>query len=131
MSFPKNDRKIQPQFGKMFPFVECRGAAFLTAISTALKDEFGRGPAAVKAVARLTNTNERAVRNWYEAKNSPSAENLVVLIAQSDIIFATVLALSNRKNLSLAGDLAQLRKKLSKIMRAIDDEIVETEDRKI
>ncbi len=125
MSLPKNDRTVQSKFCKSFPFAESRGAIFSTAISDALKSEFGGGPAAVKAIARLTGVNERAARNWYEAKNSPSAENLVILIAHSQIVFATVLSLSDRKEFLLIGSLTHLREKLSEMIAIIDSEIVE------
>jgi hypothetical protein len=43
------------------------------AIALALKAEFGATSSALKTVAQLTRSNERAVRNWLEGKNGPSA----------------------------------------------------------
>ena len=79
MSFTKNDRNLQPRSGKSFQIGDRQvGPSFIQAITSALKTEFGGGPSGLKTVARFTGANERAVRNWFEGKNGPSGENLII-----------------------------------------------------
>src|SRR6266404_7436328 len=76
MSFHKNDRKIQSKKGKSFPGELAHSdELFNQAVASALREEFGGGPSAVKTVARLTEANERAVRNWFEGSNGPSGRS--------------------------------------------------------
>lgn len=90
------------------------------AIAAALKEEFGTTPSAVKTIARVTRSNERAVRNWFERNNSPSAETLVILIRNSDLFLRTVLTLADRHNLVVAVGLARLRRQLMDAVAASD-----------
>lgn len=119
MSFSEKDRKLQSEIGKEFP-MPAATEPIATSIAAALKAEFGNAPAALKTVARLTHSNERAVRNWFEAKNAPSAENLVVLMRHSDLILRTILALADRRDLVMAIGLATLRQHLMDTVAAID-----------
>lgn len=121
MSFTENDRKVQSQSGKSFPNLDVQPhPLFAEAIALALKEEFGRGPSAVKTAARLAQANERAVRNWFEAKNGPSGENLISLLQHSDAVLRTVLDLADRRNLSAVAGLAELREQLADLVMAID-----------
>lgn len=122
MSFPENDRKTQSKSGKTFP--DDRGynrAPISPAIADALRAEFGRAGAAVKVVARLTDANERTVRNWFEGKNAPSGENLIVLIHHSDAVLETVLGLSRRSELLVVGKLDSLRTQLEQVVVALGE----------
>lgn len=119
MSFSKKDRKLQAKNGKTFP-VPITTEPLAIAIAAALKEEFGNIPSAVKTIARLTRSNERAARNWFEGKNSPSAENLVILMRNSDLILRTVLTLADRHDLVVAVGLAGLRRQLMDAVAAID-----------
>jgi hypothetical protein len=110
MSRPKNDRKFQSESGKTFQDLDTKG--FVSAIAAALKAEFGATPSALKAVAQLTRSNERAVRNWLEGKNGPSGSNLVILMRHSDRVLTTVLELAYRRDLVLAVGLTGLRQRL-------------------
>jgi hypothetical protein len=119
MSFSEKDRKLQSKSGTSFPppqSVEPLAAA----IATALKAEFGNTPSAHKTMAQLTRSNERAVRNWFEGKNSPSGENLVILMRHSDLVLRTMLALADRQDLVVAIGLASLRRQLVDAVAAID-----------
>ena len=120
MSFTENDRKVQSKSGKTFPDDEFSNALFTAAIASALKAEFGGSPGAVKTVSRLTMTNERAVRNWFEGKNGPSGENLIRLIYRSDSLLKTVLRLAGRSDLVVSAGLGGLRQKLVDTIIAID-----------
>lgn len=70
---------------------------------------------------RLTRANERAVRNWFEAKNAPSGENLVILMRLSDEVLETVLRLADRQDLVAARKLSAARGKLEEMLAMIDD----------
>jgi len=94
---------------------------FAEMIAAAMTAEWGATPSARKEVGRLTNTDERAVRNWFEAKNCPSAENLVVLIRHSDTVLEAVLQLSGRKALLPSTRLLIVRDRLRGVLEAIED----------
>lgn len=89
MSFQKDDRNVR--FGN---------AEYVTAIAAALRGAFGDSRSAIKAVARATGANERAVRNWFEAKNGPSGHHLINLLRHSDPVLEVVLFLSGRSGLA-------------------------------
>ncbi|MGE4430507.1 MAG: hypothetical protein AB7E05_07170 [Sphingobium sp.] len=118
MSFTKKDRKIQSEFGKTFPAITPDSLAQV--IAAALRAEFGATPSAVKTVARLTRSNERAVRNWFDGKNGPSSDNLVVLMRHSNIVLKAVLELADRPDLVLAVGILGLREQLVDVVAAID-----------
>jgi len=118
MSFTKNDRKIQSESGKTFPKISQQ--TLTSAVSMALRAEFEATPSAMKTVARLTNSNERAVRNWFESKNAPSADNLVILMKHSTHVLKAVLELADRPDLVLAVGLKGLREQLVDAVAAID-----------
>ena len=119
MSFSEKDRKLQSNTGNSFPSPQSV-EPLATAIATALKAEFGNTPSAHKTVAQLTRSSERAVRNWFEGKNSPSGENLVILMRHSDLVLRTMLGLADRQDLVLAIGLASLRRQLVDAVAAID-----------
>ena len=118
MSFTKKDRKIQSESGKTFPAITPESLA--NVIAAALRAEFGATPSSVKTVARLTHANERAVRNWFDGKNGPSSDNLVVLMRHSTIVLKTVLELADRPDLVLAVGILGLREQLVDVVAAID-----------
>jgi len=119
MSFSEKDRKLQSKDGKSFPLDHAVEPLAL-AIAAALKAEFGNTPSAVKTVAQITRSNERAVRNWFDGKNGPSGENLVILMRHSDLVLRTVLTLADRQDLVVAVGLASLRRQLVEAVAAID-----------
>ena len=51
----------------------------------------------MKTVVGLTSANERAVKNWFQAKNGPSGEFLIALCRHSDHALETVLLMSGRE----------------------------------
>ena len=118
MSRRKNDRKFQSESGKTFQDLDTEG--FVRAIAVALKAEFGAMPSALKTVAQLTHSNERAVRNWFEGKNGPNGANLVILMRHSDRVLRTVLELADRRDLVLAVGLTGLRQRLIEAVAEID-----------
>lgn len=123
MSPTQKDRKVRSDSGRSFlqrTPVEPE-PSFAEAVADALRREFGGTPGAVKKVVRLTRANERAVRNWFEAKNAPSGENLVTLMRHSDEVLEAVLRLADRQDLVAARKLSAAREKLQEMLAMIDD----------
>lgn len=123
MSPTQKDRKVRSDSGRSFLQRAPLKAepSFSEAVADALRREFGGTPGAVKKVVRLTRANERAVRNWFEAKNAPSGENLVILMRHSDEVLEAILRLADRQDLVAARKLAAAREKLAEMLAMIDD----------
>lgn len=119
MSLTKRDRKFRSESGKTFP--PGRGPpdetiSFAEAIATALRDDFGDGPAAIKRVARLLQVNDRAVKNWFSAKNAPNGELLVRLICHSDRVLETILSLATRDDVLRAKQISDAQRDFWKVL---------------
>ena len=123
MSPTQKDRNLQSDSGRSIPLPDEKGdpPSFPEMIAEALRRQYGGNPAAVKVVVRLTRANERAVKNWFDAKNGPSGENLVSLLRHSDEVLETVLALAGRQDLIIARKLTGAREKLKEMLAMIDD----------
>jgi hypothetical protein len=74
----------------------------------------------VKIVANAVGANERAVRNWFEAKNGPSAEHLVRLMWHSDEMMDSILAMAGKKELAATMQVSKARSVLSKALAELD-----------
>lgn len=122
MSLTGNDRNFQSIDGKAFRSAGADGPppAFVVAIAAALRAEFGSSPSTMKTVARMTGANERTVRNWFDEKNGPTGENLVVLMQNSDRVLQTVLLLAGRQELLAAAKVAESRAQLRETLDALD-----------
>jgi hypothetical protein len=120
MSPTQKDRILQSDSGRSLP-PPPGPSAFPEVIAEALRREFGGTPAAVKVVVRLTRANERAVKNWFHAKNGPSGENLVTLLRHSDEVLESVLQLAGRQDLIVARKLTGAREKLREMLALIDE----------
>ena len=121
MSFTESDRKVQSKIGKTFPKrAGYDGPLIAEVIAAALKADFGTAPSAMKHIARLTDANERAVRNWMGGQNRPSAEMLICLMRHSDAVFAAMLELAKRDHPSKDNSLADLRSHLVAALAVID-----------
>lgn len=114
MSLTKNDRNFQSPSGKTFPT-----GSFAGAIAQALHREFAHEKASVKTVVGLTGANERAVRNWFDAKNGPSGEYLVTLCQHSNEVLMTVLLLAGRTEFAKATELSLARNRALELAAAL------------
>lgn len=123
MSSAKKDRKIQSYSGKEIPIQPTTMGAtdFALAISSALHREFGDTHAAVKTVVALTRANERAVKNWFLAKNGPTGQHLVDLARNSEEVLQLVLTLAGRQDLVVAKKLADSKQMLIKMVELIKE----------
>jgi hypothetical protein len=122
MSFAKDDRKNQPIHGKSL-----HSERFSEAIARALHSEFDHTHSAIKTVVALTGANERAVRNWFEAKNGPNGEFLIALCRHSDQVLETFLFLAGRKDHLKARKLVRAKDTLREILVLLSE--LETEER--
>ena len=122
MSFTENDRKLRSKYGKDFPDggIPDPLPSFVQAIAEALRLEFGSTPSTIKTVARMTSTNERTVKNWFDARNGPSGENLVILMQNSAEVLQTVLLLSGHRDLLVTMKVAATRSKLQEMLQMLD-----------
>ncbi|QTC89183.1 MULTISPECIES: hypothetical protein [Brevundimonas] len=123
MSSTQNDRKLRSNNGRSIlpPPASDHVDRFAEAVAGALRREFGAVPGSVKQVVRITGANERAVRNWFEARNAPSGENLVILMGRSDEVLETILQLAGRQELVTARRLSGARDKLHEMLKLIED----------
>lgn len=115
MSFSKMDRT--------FPLNSqaISDAALSQIVASALHHDFGKTPSVIKQIGRLTGTNPRTVKNWYEARNAPSAGRLLLLARTSPTLLKFILEQIGGGDLTDAFDLLQgqmtgipQRRKLSK-----------------
>ena len=116
MSLTKKGRTIQSESGNAFP-----SRSFAEAIADALHREYDPAHAGVKTVVRLTGANERAVRNWFDAKNGPNGEFLIALCRHSDQVLNTVLILAQRTQHLRARKVAEAEGRLRELLRAIEE----------
>jgi hypothetical protein len=128
MSFTKKGRKFRSDSGKEFPDGP-KGAVIgngqlVRVIADALRRDFGGTNAAIKRVATLSGANERAVKNWFSAKNGPSGEFLVILMRHSGEVLDSVLTLANRSEAAKARKMADAFHKLGE-MRVLIDQILD------
>jgi len=123
MSSTQNDRKLRSNNGRSFLPTPASGRVdrFAEAVAGALRREFGAVPGSVKQVVRITGANERAVRNWFEGRNAPSGENLVILMGRSDEVLETILQLAGRQELATARRLSSARDKLHEMLKLIEE----------
>src|SRR3954471_18353299 len=122
MSFTKTDRKTRSSAGK-----DLHAERFADAIAKALHREFDHTHAAIKTVVALTGANERAVRNWFEAKNGPNGEFLIALCRHSDEVLETLLLLAGRRDHLRARKIAHAKDLLQEILALVNE--LETEAR--
>lgn len=124
MSFTENGRNFRTDSGKTFPTEDAPtfdSLTFHAAIAEALRRDFGGSTAAVKRVARLVRANERGVRNWFEGRNGPSGEHLVMLMRHSPAVAEMVLAVSGRLGLVQTKLVIDARDRVRRILTMLDD----------
>ena len=115
MSLTKTDRKSRSSAGKTL-----HAERFADAISKALHREFDHTHAAIKTVVALTGANERAVRNWFEAKNGPNGEFLIALCRHSDQVLETLLILAGRTEHVRARQIVAAKQKLLELLTLVN-----------
>jgi hypothetical protein len=82
----------------------------------------------VKVVAGAVGANERAVRNWFEAKNGPNGEHLLRLISHSDEMLDSVLAMAGKRELTAGVQIAKARLALERALAEVTKLESETPD---
>lgn len=115
MSLTKRDRMNRAVSGDSFP-----PKRFADAVASALRREYGGTHAAIKTVVALTSANERAVKNWFDAKNGPSGEFLIALCAHSEEVLETFLLMAGRTEHVKAKKIVEATSKLREILMILD-----------
>ena len=115
MSLTKKDRIIRSVSGITFP-----PGGFANAIAAALRREYGATHAAVKIVVGLTGANERAVKNWFAAKNAPSGAFIVALCRHSNEVFETFLSMAGREEQMKVKKIIDATSKLRELLVLLD-----------
>jgi hypothetical protein len=125
MSPTKKGRKNQTISGRSFRSSEgsdrIGAGGFAAAIAAALRKDFGDTRSAIKTIVSLTTANERAVKNWFEGRNGPSGEFLILLCRHSDQVLETVLLLAGRRELVTAKKLVDAKGKLREMLMLLDE----------
>ncbi len=116
MSLTKTDRKDRSVSGISFPTQR-----FADAIAGALRCEYGHTHAAIKTVVALTGANERAVKNWFDAKNAPSGEFVVALCRHSDHVFEAFLLMAGREDQVRAKRIVDAVERLRELLALLDE----------
>jgi hypothetical protein len=75
----------------------------------------------MKTISMMIGANERAVKNWYQGRNAPSAYHLVALARHSDDVLRLVLTLAQREGLLVSMEFAVARAALSTALAAMDE----------
>src|SRR5260221_12607431 len=115
MSPTEKDRKFRSISGITFP-----ASSVAEAIAKALHREFDESHSAVKTVVSLTGANQRAVKNWFDAKNAPSGEFLITLCRHSNEVLQTFLLLAGRNEHLASGRIVEAREQLRKALVFLD-----------
>lgn len=76
-----------------------------------------------KTIMRWTGASERAVKGWVGGKPGPRGEHLIALMAESDIVFLTVLRLARRDRAEHSPDLDAVRDYLRQALSALDEPV--------
>jgi hypothetical protein len=125
MSFTKKGRKIRPSVGKTFPAGpngQAPPPSFAEAMATLLRKAYGGRHSAVKVVAAAIGANERAVRNWFDAKNGPSGEHLILLMSHSDEMLDGFLALAGKRQFAVGMEMKRAKLALENALCELMDE---------
>ena len=118
MSLPNSDRTFRSIRGNGFPAELASGspARFAQVIANALQVEFGQSHGARKAVCKRTGAQERAVKNWFGAKNAPNGYYLLALMRTSDVVLEVVLLAAGRRDLLIGKKIADSRRELHRML---------------
>lgn len=119
MSPSKMDRTFRTDRGQDFPIQD--GLTFAEHVANALEAGFGQDPSRIKRVSRLTDTNERTVKNWFLALNAPSGESLLALMRHSPEVLHLVLRLAGHEELVLAARVTAARSQLREALSTLDE----------
>ena len=69
-------------------------------VAAALRDDFGEKRSLIKHIGRLTGASPRTVKNWCEARNTPSSGHLLLLARSSQTLLRFILGQLGGEDLS-------------------------------
>ncbi len=112
--FPKTGSRFPNRAGRLTE------ADYITAVSDALKAEFGSAGNASKTIQRWTGASDRSARNWLNGVAGPSGYYLMALARESDAVLSAVLEMTDRPDLAIAIDLHAVEVALAKASGAFE-----------
>lgn len=122
MSLPKSDRNFRSGSRKnLSEAAPLSSVEFSRTIADALHQQYGRTHAAIKTVVSVTQANQRAVKNWFDAKNAPRGHHLVQLVRHSDHVLEALLDVSGRHEVLQAKRFADTKALLLQMLKLIDE----------
>lgn len=125
MSFSKDARRNRSVSGKTFRAgsenVALGAAHFAAHIASALRHDFGDTHAAIKIVTGLTGANERAVKNWFSAKNGPSGAFLILLCRHSERVLELVILQAGRPDILKIKRIADLKATVRRLLAELEE----------
>lgn len=92
-----------PKTGKKFPSGIDRdraSAAFARVVAEALVADLGQTHRAAKILMGWTGAAERTVKHWLAGSHGPSGSHLVILIQESDAVFAAIPTAAGRSSVA-------------------------------
>jgi hypothetical protein len=85
MSFEKLDQTFPTKLGRISDEI------MVKIIAESLREDFEDIPSAIKVIGQKTDIKPRSIKNWYEAKNLPSAGHLIILARVSPTLMKFIL----------------------------------------
>lgn len=85
MSFEKLDQTFPIKLGRISDEI------MVKIIAETLREDFEDIPSAIKVIGQKTDIKPRSIKNWYEAKNLPSAGHLITLARVSPTLMKFIL----------------------------------------
>jgi hypothetical protein len=89
-------------------------------MATLLRKAYGGRHSAVKVVAAAIGANERAVKNWFDAKNGPSGEHLIRLMSHSDEMLDGFLVMAGKKQFAMGVEIKRAKLALENALRELN-----------
>jgi len=121
MSFPKKGKFFPKENGHDRNDRQKPENRFAEEIAAALRRSLGDSGAGVKIVVSWTGANEKTVKNWFAGRYGPSGVHLIALTRHSDEVLSTFLTLAGRRDLMLAGKLADAEHAIEVLLAAVRD----------
>jgi hypothetical protein len=121
MSFPKKGKSFPKRGGGGGSDFNLDDHGFAMKIGLALRAELKGRNSRAKLVVGWTGANERTVKNWISGRYAPCGRHLVVLAQHSDQVLNAILSMAGRRDLLLAQEVEDLRRKVLELAAVIGE----------
>jgi hypothetical protein len=97
LSFYSGNRVMSSEkMGKVFP-AKTADKKLTELVAAALRQDYGDSTTAIKKIADQTGEGMHAIKRWFEGRNTPSANHLLILAKSSPSVLRVVLELVGDK----------------------------------